>query len=100
MAKLEVQTCDYQLYWGHLTHMDSLQAHPEVNMTFNNDISGMANKLVIGGEYRYHDYDVNRYTASSFDEVKAVGDGSGNPGSESLYPISGFNTVIGMNVTF
>ena len=72
MAKLEVQTCDYQLYWGHLTHMDSLQAHPEMNMTFNNDISGMANKLVIGGEFRYHDYDVKRYTASSFDEVTAV----------------------------
>nr|WP_319396287.1 TonB-dependent receptor [uncultured Desulfobacter sp.] len=72
MAKMEVQTCDYQLYWGHLTHMDSLQAHPEVNVTFSNDISDMANKLVIGGEYRYHDYDVNRYTASSFHDVTAI----------------------------
>ena len=72
LAKMEVQTCDYELYWGHLTHMDSVQTHPEVSMTFNNDISGMANKLVIGGEYRYHDYDVNRYTASSFNEITAI----------------------------
>ncbi len=72
MAKMEFQNCDYKLFWGHLTHMDSMQVHPEASMTFNHDISGMANKLVIGGEYRYHDYDVNRYTASSFNEITAV----------------------------
>ncbi len=72
MAKMEVQACDYQLYWGHLTHMDSRQVHPEVSMTFNNNIGGMANKLVIGGEYRYHDYDVKRYTASSFNDIIAI----------------------------
>ncbi len=72
MAKVEVQNCDYQLYWGHLTHMDSSQVHPEVSLTFNHNIGGMANKLVIGGEYRNHDYDVRRYTASSFNDITAV----------------------------
>jgi len=34
-----------------------------------------------------------------FDET-AVGSGSGNPGLEMLYPISGINAMFGMNVTF
>ncbi len=72
MAKIEVQTSDFQMFWGYVTHLDSTLAHPEVSMTFNHDISGMANKLVIGGEYRYHDYDVNKYTASSFNNLTAL----------------------------
>jgi iron complex outermembrane receptor protein len=30
----------------------------------------------------------------------AVGSGSGNPGDETLYPIPGFNALVGLNVTF
>ena len=72
MAKMEVQACDYQLYWGFLTRMESMQAHPEASMTLNHDIAGMTNKLVIGGEDRYHDYEVDRYTASSFIDITAI----------------------------
>ncbi|WP_320043833.1 TonB-dependent receptor [uncultured Desulfobacter sp.] len=38
--------------------------------------------------------------ANNLFDKSAVGNGSGNPGSESLYPISGFNTMVGMNVAF
>ncbi len=34
-----------------------------------------------------------------FDE-SAVGSGSGDPGNENLYPMAGFNTSLGLNVTF
>lgn len=34
-----------------------------------------------------------------FDE-DAVGSGSGNPGDESLYPLPGFNAILGLNVRF
>ncbi len=72
MAKIEAQTSDFQMFWGYFTHLESTLAHPEVSMTFNHDISGMANKLVIGGEYRYHDYDVKKYAASSFNNLTAL----------------------------
>lgn len=195
---MEFQTCDYQLYWGFLTHMESMQAHPEASMTLNHDIAGMANKLVIGGETRSKgielgagarlphgfytstnftyqeakfeelismgvDYSGNKLTgvpdtifaftlgylnkrfgdislkpvytgkryfnyantneddgfwvlnaryskkigraefylvANNLFDESAVGDGSGNLGSETLYPIAGFNTVFGLNVEF
>ncbi len=69
MAKMEVQTSDFQMFWGYFSHLDSTLTHPEISMTFNHDISGMANKLVIGGEYRYHDYDVEKFAASSFNNL-------------------------------
>lgn len=69
MVKIEYQTSDYQLFWGYFTQMDSELVHPEVNVTFNYDIAGMPNKLVLGGEYRNHNYDVQRYTASSFNDL-------------------------------
>ncbi|WP_320040221.1 TonB-dependent receptor [uncultured Desulfobacter sp.] len=72
MAKIEYQTADYQLFWGYFTHMDSELVHPEMNITFNHDMAGMANKLVVGGEYRNHDYDVHRYTASSFNDLTVL----------------------------
>jgi iron complex outermembrane receptor protein len=38
--------------------------------------------------------------ANNLLDENAVGSGSGNPGNEILYPISGINAVLGMNVTF
>jgi len=72
MAKIEYQTSDYKLFWGYFTHMDSELVHPEVNITLNHDIAGMSNKLVMGGEYRNHNYDVQKHTASSFNELTVL----------------------------
>ncbi len=66
MGKLELQSTEYQLYKGLYFDQEGWQAHPEVSMTLNHDIAGMANKLVVGGEYRYHDMTAKRYKASSF----------------------------------
>jgi iron complex outermembrane receptor protein len=38
--------------------------------------------------------------ANNLLDENAVGSGSGNPRSEMLYPISGINAVLGMNVIF
>jgi iron complex outermembrane receptor protein len=70
-SKVEVQDTNFQLYWGFFVDQQGWQAHPEVNMTFNNNIAGMVNKLVIGGEYRYHDMQSKRYMATSFYDHKA-----------------------------
>nr|WP_320191246.1 TonB-dependent receptor [uncultured Desulfobacter sp.] len=72
MGKMELQTSNYQMYWSGYNDVEAWQAHPEVNMTFNHDIGDMANKLVVGTEYRYHDIDVKRYTATSFSDVGAL----------------------------
>ena len=36
--------------------------------------------------------------ANNIIDESAVGYGGGNPGSETLYPLSGFNVLIGLNV--
>jgi len=41
-------------------------------MAFNHDIGDMANKLVIGGEYRYHEMEAKKYAASSFSDIGAI----------------------------
>ena len=72
MGKMELQSTNYQLYKGLYFDQEGWQAHPEVSMTFNHDIAGMANKLVFGGEYRYHDMTAKRYNASSFYDLEAI----------------------------
>ena len=55
MCKLEAQDTSWRSFSGYYyMGADSTVVHPEVRMTVNHDIGGMANKLVIGGEYRYH----------------------------------------------
>jgi iron complex outermembrane receptor protein len=70
MCKVEVQSTSWKSY-GDPFYMtgDSLVAHPEARMTFNHEIAGMANKLVIGGEYRYHDLEAKRYDATSYYDI-------------------------------
>jgi iron complex outermembrane receptor protein len=72
MGKMELQSTNYQLYKGLYFDQEGWQAHPEVSMTFNHDIGGMANTLVVGGEYRYHDMTAKRYNASSFYDLEAI----------------------------
>ncbi len=72
MAKLEVQSSTYLMYWGGYNDTDEWQAHPEVSLRLNHDLAGMTNTLVIGGEYRYHDIKVKRYSASSFYNLGSI----------------------------
>ena len=72
MGKMELQASDYKMYYNGLIDGEAWQAHPEVSMTFNHDIGGMANKFVVGTEYRYHEVDTKTYTASSFSDVGAL----------------------------
>ena len=72
MGKMELQSTNYQLYKGLYFDQEGWQAHPEMSMTFNHDIAGMPNKLVVGGEYRYHDMTAKRYKASSFYDLQAI----------------------------
>ena len=70
MCKMEVQDTSWRMFSGYYyMGADSVIAHPEVRMSFNHDIGGMANKLVIGGEYRYHDLNGIRYLATSFHDL-------------------------------
>jgi len=72
MAKMELQTSESDMYCRYVNQTESLLAHPEISMTFNHKVSGMPNKLVVGGEYRYHDYDVMKFTATSLHDLVAV----------------------------
>ncbi|MCG8550488.1 MAG: TonB-dependent receptor [Desulfobacterales bacterium] len=72
MGKLELQSSKFQAYFGAYVETEAWQAHPELNMTFNHDIGAMANKLVVGGEYRYHDINPKSYKASSFNDVGKI----------------------------
>ncbi len=69
MCKMELQSSNFQMYWNSYTDVEAWQAHPEVNISFNHDIAGMGNKLVIGGEYRFHEIKAKQYQASSFYDV-------------------------------
>ncbi len=70
MCKLEAQDTSWRSFSGYFyMGADSTVVHPEVRMTVNHDIGGMANKLVIGGEYRYHDLHGIRYIATSFHDL-------------------------------
>ncbi len=72
MCKTEVQDTSWRSFSGYYyMGADSTVVHPEVRMTVNHDIGSMANKLVIGGEYRYHDLDGIRYIATSFHDLTA-----------------------------
>ncbi|MBM9616736.1 TonB-dependent receptor [Desulfobulbus rhabdoformis] len=73
MGKMELHASNFQTYWnGSYIDRETWQAHPEVNMTFNHDIGNMVNTLVLGGEYRYHELDAKKYTATSFYDVGAI----------------------------
>ena len=72
MAKVEVEDTNFQMYWGAYVDQEGWQAHPEVNVTLSHDIAGMANKLVVGGEYRYHDMTAKRYMATSFYDIGEI----------------------------
>ncbi|XPS88228.1 TonB-dependent receptor [Desulfosarcina variabilis str. Montpellier] len=72
MAKAEMEDTNFQLYWGAYVDQEGWQAHPEVNVTLNHDIAGMVNKLVVGGEYRYHDMTAKRYMATSFYDIGEI----------------------------
>ena len=66
MAKVEMQKSSYKYYYsGYYGEEKSWAAHSEINMTLNNSINGMANKIVIGGEYRFHKLDPQMYSGSS-----------------------------------
>ncbi len=72
MCKIEAQDTSWRMFSGYYyMGADSVVAHPEVRMAFNHDIGGMANKLVIGAEYRYHDLHGIRHTAVSFHDLIA-----------------------------
>lgn len=72
MSKLELQSSNFQLYWGSYSDTEAWQVHPEMNMTLNHNIGNMTNKFVVGGEYRYHDIEVKSYNASSFYNVGTI----------------------------
>nr|WP_320193120.1 TonB-dependent receptor [uncultured Desulfobacter sp.] len=72
MGKMEFQTTNWQSYKTFYFDVEAWQAHPEANMTFNHDIGNMSNKLVIGGEYRYHDLETKRFIATNFSDVGAI----------------------------
>lgn len=70
MCKVEVQSSSWKSYGSSIfMDTDAWHGHPEVSMTFNHDIGGMVNKLVIGGEYRFHDTNAKRYAATSFYDI-------------------------------
>ena len=53
-AKVEFKDELTEMFWYGWHRYDEWEAHPEINFTMNHNLWGMANKLVVGGEYRYH----------------------------------------------
>ena len=72
MVKTELQDTNFQMYWNFYVDQEGWQGHPEVNLTLNNEIAGMTNKMVIGAEYRYHDMTAKRYAATSFYDIGTI----------------------------
>ena len=79
MAKMELQATKFQMFLEAFADKNGMyldqslwQAHPEVNLTLNHDIAGMVNKMVIGGEFRHHELNAKKYSATSFNDIGAI----------------------------
>ncbi len=57
------------MYWYNYYVYDEAESHPEINYTLNHTFGQMANKLVIGGEYRYHTIDTKINKATSISDI-------------------------------
>lgn len=70
--KLELKDELTNMYWYNFYVYDEMEVHPEANITFNHPIGRMKNKLVLGGEYRYHTIDTTINLATSFSSLGAL----------------------------
>ncbi len=73
-VKLEFKDDLTEMFWYGWNRFDEWETHPEANFTFNHNIWGMANKLVVGGEYRYHTMHTTLNEAPNNNIGKLTGD--------------------------
>lgn len=79
IVKMELQQTNFNMFvepsvdkGGVYLDQELWQAHPEVNLTLNHDIKGMVNKVVVGGEYRYHELKAKKFSATSFYDIGII----------------------------
>jgi iron complex outermembrane receptor protein len=70
--KLEVKDELTNMFWYSYYIFDELEVHPEASFTLNNTFGEMDNKIVIGGEYRYHTIDTQINQATSITNIGAL----------------------------
>ena len=84
--KMEFKDELTNMYWYNYYVYDEWEAHPEINFTFNHKLGGMGNKLVVGGEYRYHKIHTTINQATSFTNIGAlIGDRDREDNTWSCY---------------
>lgn len=71
-VKVEIKDELTNMFWYNYYIYDEIETHPEASLTFNHQFGKFANKLVLGGEYRFQTIDTTINKATSISDIGAL----------------------------